>query len=270
MYLERNFAKFFPFFFLTKFKWISLLFIIFIFTSTTFIHFYFQAVDIWSIQSDRPDAAAWPQIQAFSAVLHRMAVVLWIYQKSIWTMVIWISMQLNMFKQIFGECSSPPNKMIMFSFLFIGFCFHIVLGSLRFTIKKHQSTVWILQRGADILYEVPVGIIVLLSIFYGSISIIAVIGNCLVIWIVATTRQMQTVTNLFIANLALADVVIGMFVIPFQVNCIRACMCVFVSSYYYSNFLHCLHISLSSCYFVLYQNIPIVSLIYWITFLVDI
>lgn len=64
----------------------------------------------------------------------------------------------------------------------------------------------------------PVGIIILLSIFYGSISIIAVIGNSLVIWIVATTRQMQTVTNLFIANLALADVVIGMFVIPFQVN----------------------------------------------------
>lgn len=69
----------------------------------------------------------------------------------------------------------------------------------------------------DILYQVPVGVIVLLSIFYGSISIIAVIGNSLVIWIVATTRQMQTVTNLFIANLALADVVIGMFVIPFQV-----------------------------------------------------
>lgn len=28
---------------------------------------------------------------------------------------------------------------------------------------------------------------------------------------------MQTITNMFIANLALADVVIGMFVIPFQV-----------------------------------------------------
>lgn len=67
------------------------------------------------------------------------------------------------------------------------------------------------------LYDVPVGIVILLSIFYGSISIIAVIGNSLVIWIVATTRQMQTVTNLFIANLALADVVIGMFAIPFQV-----------------------------------------------------
>lgn len=70
----------------------------------------------------------------------------------------------------------------------------------------------------DLLYDVPVGIVVLLSIFYGTISILAVIGNGLVIWIVATTRQMQTVTNLFIANLALADVIIGMFAIPFQVN----------------------------------------------------
>lgn len=83
------------------------------------------------------------------------------------------------------------------------------------SIWKCESIVYFV--GADILYDVPVGIIILLSIFYGSISIIAVIGNSLVIWIVATTRQMQTVTNLFIANLALADVVIGMFVIPFQV-----------------------------------------------------
>lgn len=74
-----------------------------------------------------------------------------------------------------------------------------------------------LASDPDVLYEVPVGIVILLSLFYGSISIIAVIGNSLVIWIVATTRQMQSVTNLFIANLALADVVIGMFSIPFQV-----------------------------------------------------
>lgn len=68
------------------------------------------------------------------------------------------------------------------------------------------------------LYDVPVGLLVVLSILYGSISLLAVIGNTLVIWIVATTRPMQSVTNLFIANLALADVIIGMFAIPFQVN----------------------------------------------------
>ena len=41
-------------------------------------------------------------------------------------------------------------------------------------------------------------------------------GNSLVIVIVVTSRRMQTVTNYFIANLALADVVIGLFSIPFQ------------------------------------------------------
>lgn len=68
------------------------------------------------------------------------------------------------------------------------------------------------------LYEVPTGIVVLLSIFYGSISLVAVVGNALVIWIVATSRKMHSVTNYFIANLALADIIIGLFAIPFQVR----------------------------------------------------
>jgi hypothetical protein len=68
------------------------------------------------------------------------------------------------------------------------------------------------------LYDVPAGIIALLSIFYGTISILAVVGNFLVMWIVATSRRMQNVTNCFISNLALADIVIGLFAIPFQVN----------------------------------------------------
>jgi hypothetical protein len=67
-------------------------------------------------------------------------------------------------------------------------------------------------------YEVPAGITALLSFFYGSISVMAVVGNCLVIWIVTTSRRMQNVTNSFIANLALADIVIGLFAIPFQVS----------------------------------------------------
>ncbi|XP_023037378.1 substance-P receptor [Drosophila willistoni] len=66
------------------------------------------------------------------------------------------------------------------------------------------------------LYAAPAEIVALLSIFYGGISIVAVIGNTLVIWVVATTRQMRTVTNMYIANLAFADVIIGLFCIPFQ------------------------------------------------------
>ncbi|VVC32448.1 Neuropeptide Y receptor family,GPCR, rhodopsin-like, 7TM,G protein-coupled receptor, rhodopsin-like [Cinara cedri] len=67
-----------------------------------------------------------------------------------------------------------------------------------------------------ILYDVPVSIIVLLSMFYGTISVMAVVGNALVIWIVSSSVRMHNVTNLYIANLALADIVIGLFSIPFQ------------------------------------------------------
>ncbi|XP_046960478.1 RYamide receptor-like [Vanessa cardui] len=68
----------------------------------------------------------------------------------------------------------------------------------------------------DKLYDVPTGLIVLLSCLYGSISVLAVVGNFLVMWIVGTSRRMQSVTNCYIANLALADIVIGLFAVPFQ------------------------------------------------------
>lgn len=68
------------------------------------------------------------------------------------------------------------------------------------------------------LYPVPFHIVLLLTFFYVSISVAAIVGNGLVLWVVATSRRMQSVTNCFIANLALADVIIGLFAIPFQVS----------------------------------------------------
>ncbi|KAH9359964.1 hypothetical protein HPB48_016959 [Haemaphysalis longicornis] len=66
------------------------------------------------------------------------------------------------------------------------------------------------------LYEVPVEVIVLLSICYGAISLVAVVGNTFVLWIVATSRRMRTETNYLIANLAISDIIIGLFSIPFH------------------------------------------------------
>ena len=68
----------------------------------------------------------------------------------------------------------------------------------------------------DNLYDVPPTIIALLSICYGLISLVAIIGNFCVILIVGTSRRMRSVTNYFIANLAVADIIIGLFSIPFQ------------------------------------------------------
>ena len=71
------------------------------------------------------------------------------------------------------------------------------------------------ENAAD-LYRATVGVVALLSALYGSLSVAAIIGNTLVIAVVATNRGMQTVTNFFIANLSGADVVVGLFSIPFQ------------------------------------------------------
>ena len=44
----------------------------------------------------------------------------------------------------------------------------------------------------------------------------AIVGNMLVMYVVIVSRRMQTVTNFYIANLALSDVVLALFCIPFQ------------------------------------------------------
>jgi len=66
------------------------------------------------------------------------------------------------------------------------------------------------------LYEVPTFVVVILSLFYGIISLTAFVGNSLVIYVVVVSRRMRTVTNMYIANLAFADVTIALFAIPFQ------------------------------------------------------
>lgn len=52
-------------------------------------------------------------------------------------------------------------------------------------------------------------------IFYGNIFVVGVLGNALVCFVVARNRQMQTVTNLFIANLAVSDVLLCVLAVPF-------------------------------------------------------
>ena len=71
-------------------------------------------------------------------------------------------------------------------------------------------------NATDELYHVTPGIVVLLSFLYGSISLLSVVGNLLVIVVIARNKSMHTVTNFYIANLAVADVLIGIFATPFQ------------------------------------------------------
>lgn len=68
------------------------------------------------------------------------------------------------------------------------------------------------------LYQVPALLVVVLSVLYGSISVIAVAGNGLVIWAIVTSKRMRSVTNHYLANLAFADIVIALFAVPFEVS----------------------------------------------------
>lgn len=77
------------------------------------------------------------------------------------------------------------------------------------TVDESQSSV-------NTLYDVPVHLIVLLALAYGLVSLTAVIGNSIVLWFVVRSRKLRTVTNIFIANLAIADILIGALAIPFQ------------------------------------------------------
>ena len=60
--------------------------------------------------------------------------------------------------------------------------------------------------------------IILLSFAYGIISLLSLIGNSSIIYIVIRNRRMHSVTNYFICNLALADCLVACFAVPFQVN----------------------------------------------------
>jgi hypothetical protein len=60
--------------------------------------------------------------------------------------------------------------------------------------------------------------IILLSFAYGIISLLSVVGNSSIIYIVIHNRRMHSVTNYFICNLALADCLVACFAVPFQVS----------------------------------------------------
>ena len=56
------------------------------------------------------------------------------------------------------------------------------------------------------------------TLLFGALSVLAISGNSLILWCVIKNPKMHNVTNYFICNLAMADIVIGLFAIPFQVG----------------------------------------------------
>ena len=60
------------------------------------------------------------------------------------------------------------------------------------------------------------GLLIFMSLIYGVTTLTSIYGNGLVIWVISRSKTLHTVNNSFIANLALSDVTIAVFCIPFQ------------------------------------------------------
>ena len=58
--------------------------------------------------------------------------------------------------------------------------------------------------------------IILLSILITSIMVVIVVGNMLVIIAIATEKSLKNITNWFIASLAVADLLLGLLIMPFS------------------------------------------------------
>ena len=83
----------------------------------------------------------------------------------------------------------------------------------HYNLTSHSNMT---SNNTNTLYQVPVSIVVVLSLLYGIVSLLAICGNVLVMLVIVKNRKMHTVTNFFIANLACADILIGLLSTPFQ------------------------------------------------------
>ena len=71
---------------------------------------------------------------------------------------------------------------------------------------------------SDAKYEKSWCFVTILTVFNIILSFLCINNNSFILWIVFNNKRMQTVTNYFLSNLAVADIIIGVFVAPFQVN----------------------------------------------------
>ena len=64
------------------------------------------------------------------------------------------------------------------------------------------------------LVRQPMVMIVLLSVAYSLVFLLAIVNNGLVVAVIYRTPQMRNVTNYFLANLAVADITVSFIVLP--------------------------------------------------------
>ena len=62
--------------------------------------------------------------------------------------------------------------------------------------------------------ELSVTAKIILSTWYGLVGLAATIGNAAVLWLIAKTESLRTISNLFLTSLAAADLLVGLVIAP--------------------------------------------------------
>ena len=58
---------------------------------------------------------------------------------------------------------------------------------------------------------------ILLVFAYGTLTLISLFGNSIVCYVIIRNKRMYTVTNFFIANMAMSDLLLTCFNVPFNI-----------------------------------------------------
>ena len=64
------------------------------------------------------------------------------------------------------------------------------------------------------MLKLPVFMMVVLSFAYLVVFVLSIVNNSLVVSVIYRNPQLRTVTNYFIANLAVADILVSIMVLP--------------------------------------------------------
>lgn len=81
----------------------------------------------------------------------------------------------------------------------------------------------------------PLYMIIIYSLAYTIIMIVAIVGNLMVIAVVVRNKSMHTVINYFIVNLAIADIMVALICLPMTL----------LSNLYHGNYIR--------SYYILFQ-----------------
>ncbi|KAK9505856.1 hypothetical protein O3M35_009828 [Rhynocoris fuscipes] len=86
------------------------------------------------------------------------------------------------------------------------------VSSSSVALDAHNTTVN--QTYPHLLYRHSIAMTIVFCIAYLIVFIVGLIGNCFVIMVVYRSPRMRNVTNFFIVNLAVADILVIVFCLP--------------------------------------------------------